>query len=176
MRDLGRLRLGRGLLFLAEWRNVCAWLHFGDMIVVMVTVVVIAVVMITMRLRGQVLVRVHLCLLMFVLFVMCVIMGMGMIMCVLHMPTRMFMVTTLCFGVIMIMFCIMPMIVVMIVVMTVVMIMVMSCRCTSSWTGSSGVLGASCRNLLCVWMVGARLVVWMTMPVTVTCTTALTGG
>lgn len=110
---------------------------------------------ITVRLRRQVLVvGVHL--LTFVLCVMCVIVVVGMIMIMraLHMSVRMFMVTNLYLGVVVVMFMVI----------------------TSSWTGSSGVLAAPCGNLFCVWMVGAGLVAWMPMPMSVTLAMAFAGG
>lgn len=140
LRDQGRLQLERWLLFPVDGGNVCACLHFMDIIVFVITVVVI-----TVRLSRQVLV---VRLLMFVLFVMCIIM----IMCVLHMSI------------------IMSMIVV------VIMFVVMTCRCTSSWTGSSSLLGAPCGLLFCVCMVGVGLVVWMTMAMPVTMAMAFLSG
>lgn len=134
LRDQGRLQLERWLLFPVDGGNVFACLHFMDIIVFVITVVVI-----TVRLSRQVLV---VRLLMFVLFVMCIIM----IMCVLHI------------SIIMSMF------------------VVMTCRCTSSWTGSSSLLGAPCGLLFCVCMVGVRLVVWMTMAMAVTMAMAFLSG
>lgn len=102
--------------------------------------------MISMRFRRSVLVvRMHMCLLVFVLFVMCVIMTVDMALFVLHMSARMFMLTIYYLGV----------------------VVVMSCMCARSWTGSSGLLGALCGILLRVWMVGGRLVVWMSVPVVI---------
>lgn len=150
LRSLGRLQLCGGLLLLAERRNVCARLNFRDMIVdavVVISLAIIVVITVVMRFRRSVLVvRMHMCLLVFVPFVMWVIMIVDMF--VLHMSARMFMLTIYYLGV----------------------VVVMSCMCARSWTGSSGLLGALCGILLRVWMVGGRLVVWMSVPV------AISGG